>query len=233
MSRTLKLYKLQTIDTDIDRRRIMLIKIGKLLEGNSDVANAKAKRDEAADALKAVEKQRDDIRHERQQQEAKRTASDKRLYSGNVKDPKEMQDLQAQIQSIGSHLETLEERQLFVMEEIDTAKDAADAAQAAFEKVRDSYATEQSKLTAKKQSLESDVEKLRIARVAAAKALPSEDKDRYLKLRKLKKGVAVSKIENGACNACGTSLASGALQKVRSSSDISNCPTCGRIMHTG
>ncbi len=231
MSRTIKLYKLQSIDTDIDRRRLMLAKIAKLMEGNSDVANAKALLDKATDASKAAEKERDDIRFERQQVEAKRTASDKRLYSGNVKDPKEMQDLQALIQSLGAHLETLEDRQLVVMEEVDVVNAKLAEAQAAYDKVRNAFATEQSKLAAKKTSLESDVEKLRKARVGADAALSPDDKKRYMKLRKLKKGIAVTLIKDGACSSCGSSLASAELQRARSAADLTACPTCGRIMH--
>ena len=51
----------------------------------------------------------------------------------------------------------------------------------------------------------------------------------YEDLRKQKRGVAVSEVEDGACASCGTTL-NAALQQNARSQKLAYCPSCGRIL---
>ena len=53
----------------------------------------------------------------------------------------------------------------------------------------------------------------------------------YENLRKQKRGVAVSLVNDNACEICGTTLTPAQAQATRLSLQIQYCPTCGRILY--
>ena len=52
----------------------------------------------------------------------------------------------------------------------------------------------------------------------------------YDHLRRTKAGRAVSPIKTGACSACGVSVPTGLVQRVRAGSELVFCSGCGRIL---
>ena len=53
----------------------------------------------------------------------------------------------------------------------------------------------------------------------------------YEKLRKTRRGVAVSQMKDGGCSVCGANLSAAQAQAARSPSKITYCDVCGRILY--
>jgi predicted nucleic acid-binding Zn-ribbon protein len=51
----------------------------------------------------------------------------------------------------------------------------------------------------------------------------------YEDLRKQKRGVAITEVEDDACASCGTTI-NPALQQNARSQKLAHCPSCGRIL---
>jgi predicted nucleic acid-binding Zn-ribbon protein len=231
MSAALGLYRLQQVDSQIDQIQSRLKANQQVLDNddelraaNSLFSAAQEKDKEAAHLVKQSELEVEKQRIKIQQAEAS-------LYGGLVKNPKELQDLQKDIASLKRHLETLEERQLEAMEIAESAEKELQAANLALEKLKSSRGDQFGHLAKENEKLHKDLETLLSERSAVMQDISTSMITLYDQLRKQRRGIAVATISDDSCAACGTTLNAAIQQNARSSSQLFNCPTCGRILY--
>jgi len=230
MSAALGLYRLQLVDSRMDEIRARLEEIRQTLENDQEMRQAKKQVAETEAILKLARQALKQTETEVEKQKIKIEQSEANLYSGNIKNPKELQDLQNEVAALKRHLETLEDRQLEAMLEEETAEQANQAALDRQERVRARLADQNQTLTTEQSELNKDLERLDAERQAALSPLDSNQLAVYDQLRQQKRGLAIAAVNDGACAACGTTLTPAQLQSARSTSQINNCPTCGRIL---
>ena len=230
MSASLGLYRLQLVDSRMDKIRARLHEIRQILENdeeirqvNQEVADTGATLNSSQQVLKKAEE-------EVNKQKVKIEQSEASLYSGNVTNPKELQDLQNEAAALKRYLETLEDRQLEAMLEVESAEHANQAALDKLGRVKARIADQNKTLTAEQNDLDKDLERLEAERQAAHSPLDASLLTLYEQLRQQKRGLAIAAINDGACAACGTTLTPAQNQNARSASQMYNCPTCGRIL---
>ena len=230
MSAALGLYRLQVVDSRMDEIRARLDEIRRILEDDEDLRKAKelvTKTDVAHNAaLKELRLAEDEV----DKQKVKIEQSEASLYGGNVKNPKELQDIQNEAASLKRYLETLEDRQLEAMLEEEAEEQSHQAALDELEKVRARLADQNVTLTTEQDDLIKELERFESERQAALAPLDPEMLAIYDKLRKDRHGLAVAQVSEGACIACGTTLTPSQNQSARSTNQVVNCPTCGRIL---
>jgi predicted nucleic acid-binding Zn-ribbon protein len=88
-------------------------------------------------------------------------------------------------------------------------------------------------LFGEKSELDKEKEKLITERQAASGQIQAEVMNIYEKLRMSKNHIAVSAIEDQSCATCGSEITASDIQKARSSTSLSFCPSCGRIIYAG
>jgi len=230
MSAALGLYRLQQVDSQIDQIQSRQKWIQDTLQNDLNLraatqacAAAESKFKEADRLLKQseaeVEKQRNKI--------AQAEAS---LYGGSVRNPKELQDLQKDIISLKKYLETLEERELEAMLTAETAEKELQASQKALERTQAQVKEQNRDLNLENETLLKDLERLQTERHAVIRDLATPTVQMYDQLRKQRRGLAVAAVTDSACAACGTTLTPALQQNARSTAQIFNCPSCGRIL---
>lgn len=233
MSQTFKLYRLQQIDSQLDNNRQKLNEVIAAI-ANDEPLNLAIKKSEAADvewqaarkALNLAEQATRDLRIKIEQVEAT-------LYSGKVTIPKELQDMQNEAAALKRFRSVLEDRQLEAMI-IEEEKQAIhrlslkelELAQQQSHSQKGDLASEQSRL-------QRDITHLEEERRAAAVTIPEQDFILYEQLRKQRAGVAVAKVADRACSACGSMLSTALLATARTPSQMARCETCGRILYAG
>ena len=136
MSASLGLYRLQLVDSRMDEIRVRLEEIRQILDNDEEMLQAKKAVAEIDSTLALAQHTLKQAEAEVEKQKIKIQQSDANLYSGNVKNPKELQDLQNEIASLKRHLNTLEDRQLEAMLEVETAEQANQTAQENLETVK-------------------------------------------------------------------------------------------------
>ena len=230
MSAALGLYRLQVVDSHMDEIRTRLEKIYQILENDQEMRQAKKQVGETEANLKLAQHSLNQAEAEVNKQKIKIEQSEASLYSGNVKNPKELQDLQNEVAALKRHLETLEDRQLEAMLEEETAEQVHQAALEKQKRVKARLADQNQTLTTEQDELNKDLERLDAERQAALSPLDPGLLNVYDQLRGQKRGLAIAAISEGACAACGTTLTPAQLQSARSTAQIYNCPTCGRIL---
>lgn len=231
MSRSQNLYQLQQIDTKMDQIHERLGQIETLLSGDANLRKAtilanKAKRrlGESEKALRQAEAKVKDQRIKIEQTEAA-------LYGGSIRNPKELQDLQNEATSLKRYLEVLEERQLETMMTVDEANAKNQEAQKILEKYRVQAEKKQAILIEEREKLHIESQDLSQQREIAIQLFDAEDLNMYEGLRKQRAGVAVAKVRDQTCGACGSTLTAALYQAARSPSQVVICDSCGRILY--
>ncbi len=214
----------------MDEIRARLEKIHQTLENDQEMRSAKKQVSEAEAALTLARHALKQAEAEVNKQKLKIEQSESNLYSGNVKNPKELQDLQNEVAALKRHLETLEDRQLEAMLDEEAADQANQSALDALEQVKAHLADQNQALTAEQTDLNKELEKMESERQATLSSLDTSLLAVYDDLRQQKRGVAIVAVSEGACAACGTTLTPSQMQSARSTSQLYNCPTCGRIL---
>jgi uncharacterized protein len=231
MSQTLSLYRLQQVDSQIDRLQFRLKEIQKLMEDdavlcrlNEQVQAADARCQNAEQLLKQAEKnvQAQQIKIEQMQSD---------LYGAKSHSPKELQDLQNDVAALKRYLITLEDRQIDAMQESETAEADQLSAQAVLRTALDKRAELSKGLQQEQGILKNDLERFFVERNAVAGAIPVAELGLYDQLRQQRRGVAVAVISDNSCEACGSNLSLAQIQSARSSGQIALCPSCGRILY--
>lgn len=230
MSASLGLFRLQQVDRLIDRAKMRLDAIKKTLENDAELKSAQTSFESANEqnlkSLHAVKNAELEV----EGQKIKIEQAESSLYGGAVKNPKELQDLQKDVASLKKHLVTLEERQLDAMLQAETAGTELDKAKAELEIVQARLGNEHKKLLDEQLELVTQMESLAQEREAALAPIDSALLAAYEDLRKQKRGIAVSEVEDNACASCGTTL-NAALQQNARSQKLAYCPSCGRILY--
>lgn len=231
MSAALGLYRLQQVDSQIDHARARLKAIQQTLDNDEELrasmerfTTAEKRLDEAERLLKQSELEVEKQRIKIQQAEAS-------LYGGLVHNPKELQDLQKDVASLKRHLETLEEREFEAMETAENAERELKTGQADLDRVKASRGEQFRHLTEESNLLNRDLERFSSERLAVMQDLANQALLAYEALRKQRRGIAVTTINDSSCSACGTTLTASQQQSARSTSQLFYCPSCGRILY--
>ena len=230
MSRPLNLYRLQQVDSQIDQAKTRLKEIEALLSDNANLRKAKALANRAAKNLETVQKEQSQAETKVKNQRIKIEQTEATLYSGTIRNPKELQDLQNEVAALKRFLDTLEERQLEAMLATDEATGKNQEAEKILGQYRAQAEKQQASLVQERTQLESQKAAAENQRLGAAKLIAPDDLAVYERLRKERAGVAVSGVKDRACNACGSTLTAALHQAARSPSQLVFCDMCGRIL---
>jgi len=233
MSSPFKLYRLQQTDSQIDRRATRVAEIELALKDDEALIRGartvQIAEQELKDFRKALQRAEDNVSGQR----VKIEQSEATLYGGKVKDPKELQDLQNEAAALKRYLGVLEDRQLEAMLAEEEAASQYDNAVHELGKEQSRYNQMQSDLLNEKVKLENELVRLQGERTATTGTIPEDDLILYQQLREQRRGIAVAKVTNKACSACGSLLSTTLLHSARSPNQITLCDTCGRILYFG
>jgi hypothetical protein len=230
MSASLGLYRLQQVDRQIDRVRTQLTAIRKTLENDTELKQALTRLEIAQKENHAALNRMKNAAAEAEAQKIKIEQAESSLYGGNVKNPKELQDLQRDVASLKKHLATLEERELETMLTAESMETELKNAQNDLEVVQARLGGEHKKLLEDQTTLTKQLESLSDEREAASAPIEGRLLQTYEDLRRQKRGMAVTEVEDDACAACGTTINAAAQQNARSQKQLAYCPSCGRIL---
>ena len=233
MNLSFKLYRLQQIDSQLDRAQARLREIETALSEDQAVRQAKTRLQEADDALQSNRKLLRQAEDAVQEQRLKIEQTQATLYSGRVRNPEELPDLQNEAAALKRYRSVLEDRQLEAMIAVEEAEAVQKTAAADLETVISKFAQQHSDLTKEQNILLSDIERVENERKATVSSIPEDALKLYEQLRQQRRGVAVAKVTDKACSACGSTLNAVLLSAARSPNKISRCDICGRILYGG
>jgi predicted nucleic acid-binding Zn-ribbon protein len=224
------LIRLQQLETDAGERKRRLAELpARITEIEASIAAAKAARDAAAALVTENQASRRAADRELGVQQSRLTKFKDQLME--VKTNKEYTAMQHEIATADEGVRTFEDQILNLMvqaDELTAAVKAADAALAAEEgKGRQVRAD----VDAERTRLETEVTSLAATRVEVEGKMPAELVRLFADSVAKRRGIAVSRIVDGHCEACQVRLRPQFIMDVRKGDRLMHCDSCMRILY--
>lgn len=225
------LYDLQLVDNSIAQVEESLRAIESKLGDRSALAPLEQRittlKQQLADLEKRIRSQELEEGSTRQ----KLQALERRMYGGEVTNPRELEGMGAEQKLLHARLEKQEEALLDLMSSQEEVEQALGAASAELEAETRRWEEEQERLAGEKEAGLARLKELKARRLVAMQPLDEESLKTYEQLRATKHGLAVSKVERGLCTACKMVLAVHVQQRARTGRETVFCQSCGRILY--
>lgn len=230
MNQAEALYRLQEIDLTLARRQKRLREITIILEDNKAITEAQVRLNQAQQHLHPLQTSARNLELEIQSNNEKIRATDEQLYSGRVKNPKELQDMQQEIQLLKKRNEELEDRLLATMMAVEEAEAAVSDANAHLQSVQASWENEHGQLLHEGAQIESQIAMLQQQREQALKSVEPDNVILYNNLRAKKHNQPVAVLSGDSCAVCGVEQNLAVVKSVRQGQELVYCRSCGRIL---
>lgn len=231
MNQSAGLHRLQNLDIKISQFNSQISNIQAILSDESETTKRQKELDNEKNILHQLEHQLKDSSFITSSLRIKVEQSESSLYSGTIKNPKELQDLQNEIKSLKKQIVSEEEKELDLMLRVDKQ-------QLVLSEYVDRNNTETAlkhgqndKLNQDLLVLQKELAKIRVERDAAEKSLRAQDLEIYNRLRQHKGGIAVVEVFDNTCSSCGAEVSQAEWQRARISPDLIYCQGCGRILY--
>ncbi|MFC1983692.1 zinc ribbon domain-containing protein [Chloroflexota bacterium] len=228
MSVAKQLYQLQEIDLEIESGERALAQIASQLGESQAVVRTQTKLKLEQQRFEELERQQHSAEWEIDDLVNKLSTTQERLYSGQIKDSKELSNLQHEINGLRARRNQLEDTALEIMDRVELS--TASAA-----KLSNELKTLEAEWHSQQQQLSTDMEQIKttLSDLERKRQLLSAENDPqtvefYQEIKK-RKGQAVAKVEQGICHGCRISLPTTDLQRARGDSLV-QCSSCGRIL---
>ena len=230
MGRTDTLLELQDTDAVIDRLTKRLTEIKASLRETDQLIAARQAR-HSAEKLEAQRRAvRKDLELAASTVDDKIQSAEKRLYSGAVKNPKELLDLQNDISALKRQKTKLDEHLFEAMLEVEAAETAVQQHTADFAQVEASWRHSQADLITEQAQLDANLANEHRDQAAARAALSAPDLALYDQLRRRKAGVAVVELNGQLCGGCGVRVTGSVVQQLSQGDQFARCGNCERII---
>lgn len=230
MSEALNLYRLQQLDIKVDQSQDRIVAINQHLDNDQQIQSAQQAVEKAEAISREIRINLNQLEDKVEAQLIKRKLGQASLFSGKIKNPKELQDIQMESDALKRYIEQLEEEQLGLMIENEAADETLDQARKNLQQTIGTTSEKNAYLIGEKTQLKESLERWEREREAVLQSIPATSLKLYQQLRKSKRGVAVTTVSDGGCSICGQALTPADRQKVRRSAQLVFCPSCGRIL---
>src|SRR5436190_9028868 len=214
-------HKLETLP-----EKARLIEIDQALAGvDTSLAEVGSRRDEV---VRRQQRHEDELASV----EAKITEVDKRLYSGTVSAPRELQAMEADVASLKRHRSDIEDQVLEAMQD----REPLDADVASLEQQRADLEQEAEQLrqtiAAESKDIDAQLAAELEARSAAVAGIPNDLLSQYERLRATQGGIGAARLVGGRCSGCHLTLPATELDRLRHQEPdtVVLCDQCGRIL---
>lgn len=229
MTRRADLYHLQCLDSEGDAKRRRLAEVEAALGKSEPLRQARQAFERAQALAQKWEFRERDLDLEIQGISDKISRSEQRLYSGVVKNPKELTDLQAEVSALKRRRQKLEDDLLEAMIELDEADAARVQARGHLDETQARWSAQQADLLAEQEALQDRLAEIAQVRAALVPNIEADDLAAYQALRRWKGGLAVVQVRDGACGGCGIAVSPSLEWRLRQG-QLVYCGNCERII---
>jgi hypothetical protein len=165
--------------------------------------------------------------------ETKSRSYQQKLYQGTVTNPKELANIEREIEALGRQRSDLDSRILELMDRTDQAKTALDVAQSHSAEMDNAQRAARDSYRAKYDDLTCELSDLMRQRADAAQTFSDKGLlKRYEDTRSKSGGIGLARIEEGSCGGCHMALPSFVIKAVRDGHELTACDNCSRLLTT-
>ena len=229
MTQIHQLFQLQKLDTEIDEKKKRLGEVLKAQKEPPALLAARQRAETAAAELQKWQGKHQDLTLEMGGVNAKVISSETQLYSGKVTYPKELTDLQQEVESLGRRKAALEDEVVNALVKVEEAQTEKTAADEVFTTAAAQWETTSAHLKADQNELALDLHKLIQSRQSKAAVIDAASMQEYEQLRKQKHGLAVVGLRVNMCLGCRTTVSANKVKEVDEGRKV-YCGGCDRLL---
>lgn len=143
----------------------------------------------------------------------------------------EFQAIKHEIVRYEKEVDSLETRELEIMEELDSLKSILKDAEDAKSRTRALVEEDLASIRQRRERMEQDRAEIEAEREKLVTQVPESILPVYARLMKTKAGMAVAPMQDGKCGGCHMKLIASTVVAVQASQQITRCEDCGRILY--
>jgi len=230
MREIIGLARIQHIDTQIDQFESRLGFIKKKLTDDKELKNISNSLQKLQDKYQSSKIKMDNSEIKLIDISKKINQSESDLYSGNIKNPKELQEVENEISSLKRLRSTQEDTLFQNMLDIEEISKGIERLNSEYQLTDNKINQLNQNLVIERENIQQSITVLIEERKAVEGSISDSAINLYDKLRISKKGIAVSTVTEGVCGSCGSTLTPTQIQSVKSSNSLIPCSTCGRLL---
>lgn len=231
MTAVADLLLLQDTDHALDKALARLSEIETGLGESEELIGARDVAAEKAAAITSLRAQQKDLELAADEVRNKAAEIEKKLYGGTVKNPKELQDYDAELRNLKELTRKREDEVIVVLEQIEAADAERQTADDEVARIEATWRDGQEHLLSEKAQVEPEVARLQAIRNSQATDVDRRLISLYDVLRERRGGTAVARVERGMCQGCRITLPMSVLQRARGAGGpVIQCVSCERIL---
>ena len=223
-----QLYQLQEVDLELESNEQALNQIAGQLGESQAVLRAQAKLKLEHQRLEELKREQHSAEWEIDDLITKLSTAEEKLYSGSIRNPKELTNLQHEIDGLKTKRDRLEDKALELMDQVELTETSIASLSSQLKRLEAEWQRQQQQLSSRLEQLKTILSDLKHKRQLLLAKTDPQAVEFYHELKK-QKGTAVAKVEQGICRGCRISLPTTELQQARSG-NLVQCSSCGRIL---
>lgn len=233
MAQVTDIRTLQEIDDEAAKLRATLDDVERRLLGSESL-------NEARTAHAAVEAELAETRRTQRLTEgevaaltAKIEPEEKRLYDGSVRNAKELQNIQHELELLKQQRSKLEDQLLDVMANLERIEGDHRLASAALASEEARWEKDRADLGDEAQRLNGQIVRADARREAQKLKINPRNLAVYEDVRRRRAGVAVARVSGGTCGGCRVGIPEAVRRRAFEADLLAQCPNCERILYVG
>ncbi len=226
------LFALQKLDTSLFELRAKLQETQLALQEPTELVSLRTEAETLNESLATTTAQVKDKELNIGTLQEKLSRSTERLYSGQVKNPKELEDLEAEVKSIGKRVEGLELELMEAVEKQETLKSDSSTSNELLAEMEADWKTQSQDLRISQGEIATEMKAILEKRKPKVEKIAPNVLNNYMKLLKSKSGLGIVKLKGSNCEGCKIGMDGGTVRQVNSGQLLS-CPSCGRYLIRG
>jgi len=225
-----QLWQLQEIDTAVLEGKARLSEI---LQAKQTPQPLQSLRDQTKQAQIAIDHYESSyLNADEQLQEHNKqleTAVNK-LYSGAIKNPKELADQEAYVATLEKKKTTLDTQMMDALSKAEALQEHHSILNKKLTQLEAAWEKETADLNHEQQFIATKINELQEKRAKHVQKIDAKPLAQYEKLLKTKRGIAISALTQGICQTCRVTATSNILRETQARK-IVHCTSCGRLLY--
>jgi len=213
-------------------RRDAMPERAELTASATDLRDREAERAEVGERHRVVLAEERRIDDEAQTVGERADEVNKRLYSGTISSPRELQAMQADIDMLHRRRSDLEDEELEVMEQRETLDQELAALDATIASLQEKVATLRARIAESEIEIDDEIARETSARADLAKPITESLLRDYERRRAQNRGAGAARLVGTTCQACHLTIPSTEAEQIRrgAGSVVTYCDNCSAIL---
>lgn len=233
LSQVTDVRTLQEFDDEAATVRAALDDVEYRLRGSEEL-------DRVRSAFDALEAELNDVRRSQRKLDgdvsvlnSRIQPEEKRLYDGSVRNPKELGNIQHEVELLKEQRAKLEDQLLEVMSRLESVEASHAGARDELARLEAKRAAEVGDLQLEAKRLGEALARADARREAQKLKISPQALHVYEDIRRRRGGMAVAHIQGGMCAGCRVSIPEAVRRRAFQPDQLAQCPNCERILYVG